>query len=130
MVYEPVVFPDAVAVVTTYLDSVLTEPVGNKVPNPRPTAFVVCDRVGGARRNLVVDDANVVVEAWAAADADAHDLAQLARAHVLSLPGQVVGGVPVYDVDELGGPGNQPDPLSGQSRYVFTVQVAVRGTAI
>ena len=130
MVYEPVVFPDAVAVVTTYLASVLTEHVGTEVPGSRSAAFVVVDRVGGARRNLVVDDASVVVECWAESDADAHDLAQLARAHVLSLPGQVVGGVPVYDVNEFGGPVNNPDPLSAHPRYVFTVQVAVRGTAI
>lgn len=127
---EPILFPDAAAIVATHLNAELTEPVGDRVPNPRPNAFVIVYRTGGARRSTVVDAATIVVEAFGATEAAAHDLSQLARAHVLSMPGLTVSGVPVYDVDEFGAPSNQPDPVSGQPRYVFTVSVAVRGEAI
>lgn len=128
-------FPDAAAAVIGALNSQLPAlgftavPVRSKVPNPRPSRFVLVFRTGGPRANIVTDAAQVTIEAWAASDADAHDLAQAARAVVNSLEGTVAGGVTVYGIEEFAGPGYLPDPESDQSRYTWTTSVHVRGAA-
>lgn len=127
---EAIVFPDAVAVVCTFLTEMLDERVEPRIPNPRPARFVVVQRVGGPRRNLVVDEALLTIEAWGINEADAHDLAQLARAWVNAMPGEVIDDATVYLVTEASGPQLLPDPLSGQPRYSFTTAVAMRGDAI
>lgn len=132
---ERILFPDAISTVIGALNAQLGSlgyagvPVRSKVPNPRPARFVLVFRTGGPRVGLVVDAAQVTVEAWAASDTDAHDLAQAARAIVGSLQGTVTGGVTVYGVDEFSGPGYLPDPESGQSRYTWTTSVQTRGVA-
>lgn len=132
---ERIVFPDAVAATIGALNSQLSAlgfagvPVRSRVPNPRPSRFVLVFRTGGPRANIVTDGAQVTVEAWADNDADAHDLAQAARAIVNSLEGTVTGGVTFYGVEELAGPGNLPDPESNQSRYTWSSIVNVRGDA-
>lgn len=124
-----VLFPDATRIVADRLRALLEPtPVVTRVPKPRPDRFVLVRRLGGARANLVVDDAQLGIECWDDTDAEAHDLAQLARAHVNAMAGTVAGGVRVYAVREFAGPADLPDPLSNQPRYVFTSQVAVRGT--
>jgi hypothetical protein len=123
-----VLFPDAVDVVVTALDADLTEPVRSRVPNPRPTTFVLVRRTGGPKRNLVTDQAQITVESWAATCEDAADLAQSARAIMNDLPGQSIGGVLVVRVEEASGPADLPDPLSDQPRYSQTFSVALRGT--
>jgi hypothetical protein len=122
-----VVFPDAAAVVTTYLTDALTVHVGTLIPKPRPTSFVYVRRVGGTARDVVIDDATLAVECWAATQAAAHDLAQTARAELHALAGDVVDGVTVFRVIDIAGPADLPDPVSDQARYTFTVAVAVRG---
>lgn len=122
-----VVFPDATDVVRTLLDTALTPPVRSKVPNPRPAEFVTVRRTGGVRRDLVADNAQVTVESWGATEEDAHDLAQLARAHIGAAPGSVVNGVSIYRVTEQAAPGILPDPLSDQPRYTQTFIIALRG---
>jgi hypothetical protein len=129
-VAEVVVFPDAVYEVASYLAAKLaargnTAPVVSRVPDPRPAAFVRVLRTGGPRRNLVVDDAQITVEAWALTDEAAQDLAQLCRGILLASPGDGL----IRDVDEVGGPGLQPDPDTDTPRYVFTHVVALRGSA-
>lgn len=122
-----VVFPDATAVTVTHLAGELEVPVVSKVPNPRPDTFVRVRRVGGPRRDLVTDQAQLTVEAWAATDADAADLAQLARAHIHNMRGQVISGVACYRVTEMAGPANLPDPTTDHARYSLTIAVAMRG---
>jgi len=128
---EIVVFPDAVAAVIGYLSAELTArsnaaPVYSRVPTTRPATFVRVIRTGGPRRNLVVDDAQITVEAWATTDQAAHDLAQLCRGILLAAPGDAAL---VRDVQELGGPALQPDPDSETPRYVFSHVVSLRGAA-
>ena len=123
-----IVFPDAVALVASHLADVLAVPVVHDVPNPRPASFVTVRRGGGVRHTVVTDKPQLLFECWADRAEDAIDLAQLARAYVNALPGQVLAGVPVYRVEELGGPSELPDPLSQQPRVVFTSLVHVRGT--
>lgn len=124
---EPIVFPDAVEVVCDHLRTELDPtPVVSRVPTTRPAAFVRVMRVGGVRRNLVTDEATLTVEAWAASEQAAHDLAQLARAHIYAMPGDG----DVYRVTEFSGPALLPDPLSDQPRYSLTVAVATVGAAV
>lgn len=127
-----VLFPDAVTLVVDYLEDSLDDrgfpvPVGSRVPDPRPASFVRVMRAGGERRDLVTDNPRLIIEAWADTDGDADDLAQLCRALLHDLRGRVLDGVPVYKVEEAGGPADLPDPLSDQSRSTFIVQIALRG---
>ncbi|MFT9821152.1 hypothetical protein [Lysinibacillus sp. NPDC056185] len=129
----PVEFPDVEALLCVWLRAQLAArgrpvPVATRVPNPRPPAFVTVQRHGGIRATRVSDSPQVGVECWGASDADAHDLAQLVRALLGSLPGQQLDGLPVYRVQEWSGPANLPDPASEQPRYVFELQIHIRGS--
>ena len=132
---ETIVFPDATLATVTLLRSGLTAlastaTVGAIVPNPRELPFVTVRRLGGVKRNLVVDSATVTVECWAAQDEDAHDLAQLCRALIHAAQGTTVGAVQVYQTAEIGGPASLPDPDSNDSRYVATYEIGTRGSAV
>lgn len=130
MIRDAVLFPDAAAAVCTYLDDTLAVQTSNKIPNPRPDQFYRVLRVGGASRDIVIDNATVVVEAWALTDEEADDLAQLARAYLLAIANETVGDTIVYAVDEVGAPANLPDPVSGQPRVTATYTVRTRGAAL
>lgn len=130
-----VVFPDAR---TAVIDRIKAEApsfgytgltVASMVPNPRPTGrFVTVDRTGGPRRDLVVEEAQLTIDAWGTSDIDAYDLAQVVRGIVGSLAGRSYGGVTFYRVDELAGPQHLPDPDSAhQPRYRWSVLAQVRG---
>lgn len=122
-----VVMPDAVGLLVTHLRTVLDDPVHATIPASRPSAFVLVRRTGGPRADLIRDSAQITLEAYGPTDKAAHDLLQLARAHVHALRGEALGNSTVYRVTEFAGPGNLPDPLSDASRYTLTVQVALRG---
>lgn len=127
---EPILFPDAIETVIDYLGPLVDEPVRSTVPNPRPDAFYTVTRTGGPRRNLVTDEPQITVESWAQSDAEAQDMAQIARAYLGAAVGAVVNGAQVYRVDELSGPGNLPDPLSEQPRYSQSFAIAIRGEVL
>lgn len=126
-VADAVLFGDTTSVVCQVLAAALAEPVHARVPNPRPSTFVRVERTGGPAGNLVSDGATIVVESWATTEADAHDLAQLCRRALRQATATVVGGVTVYRVTEVSGPGRLPDPESDQARYTQTFTVRVRG---
>lgn len=121
---DPVLFPDTTATVIDWLDIHMDVPVGSKVPNPRPDAFITVRRVGGPRRNLVTDEATLTVEAWGQTDEEAHDLLQDARGLIHVMPGETTN---IKRVTEFAGPAELPDPLSNQPRYTLTLSVAERG---
>lgn len=132
---ELIVFPDAVGIVVGEVRSALAVPrpdvrVGGAVPNPRPARFVTVERVGGVRRNLVVDDAMLSIEAWSNRADDAHTILEFVRAITYRMVGKVFDGVTVYRVDDVGGVQHSPDPVSNQERYVMTLQVSVRGQSV
>jgi hypothetical protein len=127
---EPVEFPDTVTLVVDYLADAVEVDVFSEIPNPRPTSFIVVRRLGGVRRNLVADGAQIGLECWGSDDVDAYEVAAAARAHMVALYGQVLDGVQVYRVDELAGPSSSPDPDSGQARYTFQWSVMVRGVGL
>lgn len=132
---QPILFPDAEDLLVDHLTAEfaargVTATAHTKVPNPRPTSFVLVPRVGGVRRNIVVDAPTIGFEVWGPTDKAASDLAQITRALVNGMAGHVIGGVQCYRVDELAGPANLPDGVSAQSRYVFTTTLSFRGKVI
>jgi hypothetical protein len=122
-----VLFPDAVDLVLTHIDSDITVPVLPRVPTDRPASFVTVRRVGGTRRTIVSDDALLSFEAWAATDQAAADLVQLVRQSLHEMKGTVVSTTAIYQVTEASGPALFPDPESLTPRYVFTASVHLRG---
>lgn len=125
---ERIEFPDAVELVLGAIAAELPAiPTGTRVPASRPAAFIVARRSGGERTSIVTDTAVVTVEAWSDGPAEAADLAEQCRAIIHAMEGSVVDGVPVYRVDDVGAPGDLPDPLSDQPRYTFSVLVTLRG---
>lgn len=133
---ELIVFPDVEDLLTTWLQPQLETrgyagiKVGTRVPSQRPSTFVRLILTGGARHNLVQDNPTVVYEAWSDSETAAAALAQLVRALLASLAGQMVNGVQVYRVGEFAGPQNLPDPDSGQIRYTGTVSILIRGASL
>ena len=124
------VFPDVVALVLDGLRTglgalgvgaacVARLPAGY-TPDAGPT-------VGGVTRDVVLHDADVALEAWAADQQAAHDLMQLALGVTRALAGSRVNGESVYRVAETDGPAYAPDPESDQPRFTATVVVTVRG---
>ncbi|MEU3289895.1 hypothetical protein [Streptomyces longwoodensis] len=126
-------FPDAVAVVATYLREQLVDrgddvPVGTRVPSRRPARFVRLERIGGTRLDRVTDRPRIDVHCWADSEEAAADLAGVVRALLFAMPGW--RGAVAYDVAEVGGPNTLPDPESEQPRVVFAVEVSLRGARL
>lgn len=135
MTWPAVLFPPADTVVIAALHLALTAradtaTVVSFVPDQRPDRFVVIRRTGGPRRDPIVDNAQITIDCWDATDVDAHDLAQLVRALIGAMPGHTYNGVAVYRVTEASGPALLPEPNTALPRYTFTVQIAMRGTAV
>jgi hypothetical protein len=129
-----VIFPDVVDLAVDYVRAGLvarsvTTPVGARTPSAGiPSAgFVLLRRLGGVRRDIVTDEAQLGVECWADTEHRAHVTAQLVRALLFALRGDTLEGHPVYRVQEYAGPSALPDPDTSKPRYVFTMLVAVRG---
>lgn len=133
---EILIGPDVVALLCAYLTQQLPAipnqsalPVVSEVPDPRPAAFVVVQGAPGGGRAAalpVVDQVPVIIDCWAPAMEQAHDLAQNTRALVLAAQGVVVGGTQVYRVSDGGVPAPLPDPLSNTPRYRFLSELTVR----
>lgn len=135
MTEQPILFPDVEDLLVNYLTAEFTSrsisaSVHTAVPKTRPNSFVLTPRVGGTRRNLVVDMATIAFECWGLTDKAACDLGAITRALVFGLKGRIVSGAQFYRVDELAGLSNFPDGVSAQSRYIFTASVAFRGVPL
>lgn len=126
MTVPAVLHPSIVRVVRDHIRDTLEVQVGRKVPTVRPSRFVTVSRFGGTRGTEVSDLPIVGIEAWADNPDLAEDLAQLARQAVHALAGTVVGGMTFYRVTDVGGLNDLPHP-SGHPRFVFSVQMHVRG---
>ena len=113
---EVVVFPDTVSALCDWLRVELDARgydgihVGTRVPDTRPTSFVRLLNTGGTRNTdpgVPLADVQITVEAWAALESSAHDLAQLCRALIWAARGGATA-VTVNRVVEVAGPGHQP----------------------
>jgi hypothetical protein len=127
------VFPDAVQLVLDRLSAELpalvghTVATGNRVPSPRPAEFVRVQRQGGTRVTVVTEAAQLAIEAWSTDVAGADQLAQACRSVLFGMKGRTYGEIPVYLVEDVGGPAEVADPLSDQPRAQFSVAVHLRG---
>lgn len=128
MTRPAILYPDTVSTVIAYLDAILTEPVHSREPAPFMAPVVTVRRVGGVDA-IVIDRARIDVQVWHNDEADATDLANLVRAHMLAMPG-VHSGVTVYAVTTFAGPALIWDTDRDLPRYLMTFEVRVRGTAL
>ena len=131
----PFAFPDIETALVGALADLLsgrgdTAAVATRVPNPRPPRLVRLVRVGGARRNLAVDQPRIVLECWDdAGDLEAATLGRAVRALVTSMaPGPI--GDAWCDVVHDRGFAFSPDPDTGTARYLVTVELLVGGSML
>lgn len=128
MTVEVVVAPDPVATVVAYLSDVLEVPVKGAVPQEKPATFVSVASTGGAgRRDLVLEEATVSIDAWAETDDDAHALARLIEAHMLMAR---FNTTTIRNAFSYGAPGDFPDPLSGTPRARATYSITLRAAPL
>jgi len=121
-----VTFPDAELLVIDFLrDWIPTATIVSRIPSPRPAELILVHRLpGGGRSNIVLETVRLEIAAHAADDVAADDLARDARS-VLS---GIVGTHPsttVYRIDDVDDV-DTPDPVSGESRSVFSIDLTIR----
>lgn len=120
--------PDIEAAVVELLSARMD--AATKIPNPRPPKHVRVTSAGGTGRNLIQDEPRLLIESWAAADAEAFDQSRLAHGllwaaqHSFLAPGVWVSGV------NLTVPANFPDPDTRMPRYQFVAQLIVSKTEV
>jgi hypothetical protein len=130
-----VIYPDVEAVALNWLaqqfdargQSVVCS---RRVPSPRPRRLVAVTRTGGWPDTPVTEAAQLTVDCWGPDDPTALQLAQTARALLMSMVGGDTFSVTITRYEEFTGPVNYPDPLTSQSRYTFTCRLSVRGTPL
>lgn len=131
-----VVFPDAELTAVTVLRSALDAGthVGTEWPDgllEKLTAGVVSvSRGGGATvQRFVTEDVTLDIDVLAADKGQAHDLAQLARAHLRAAEGTTVDGAQIYTVSDISliwlpdQPDAETEPIP---RYVLVMQMRLR----
>lgn len=122
-------YPDIVALLVTYLDGQTTVQVASKIPNPRPAELIQVRRVGGTQLRPVRDKPRVDFTVWAATEPRAYEIADLVRNAVHQLAGTTTLGPVVYRVEEVLGPRQLDDPLTGTPRVLQTQSIDIRADA-
>ena len=99
-----------------------------------PVESVVVRRTGGSERDLIVDDAQVTLTAWAERPGDEERASAIARrAHAIVCAAERVGfmgDVACSQVRALSTPYADPDPVTARARYSATYVVALRGQVL
>ncbi|MFF9269075.1 hypothetical protein [Streptomyces rochei] len=131
-----VVFPDAELIAVTILRTALAGPtVGTEWPDDLlqvvKAGVVSVTRGGGAVvQRYVLEDVTLDIDILAADKGQAHDLAQLVRAHLRAAAGTTVDGSQIYsvaDVSLIWLP-YEPDAETALiPRYVLVMQMRLRG---
>ncbi|MFC7906475.1 hypothetical protein [Streptomyces nigra] len=129
-------FPDAELLAVTVLRSGLGD--GTHVGTEWPESLlaklsdgvVSVTRGGGATvQRFVTEDVTLDVDILAANQGQAHDLAQLVRAHLCAAEGTTVSGAQIYSVRDVSliwlphQPGAETSPIP---RYVLVMQMRLR----
>lgn len=124
----PLLTPFVDAEVCAYLNAAVSgAQAATKVPETKPTKFThVVLAGGGGRRDLVLHDANVAVEAWAKTYAAAATLMQSLDAAMHNA--RYVSTV-IRNVSSYGAPVELPVPDSPYYRLTATYEVTVRVSA-
>lgn len=131
-----VVFPDAELVAVTVLRQALAPGthVGTEWPDgllgKLAAGVVSVTRGGGATvQRFVTEDVTLDIDVLAAGKGQAHDLAQLVRAHLRAAEGTTVDGAQIYTVADISliwlpyEPDAETDPVP---RYVLVMQMRLR----
>lgn len=131
MTYEVILFPDVEALLISHLSERFPDtPISTVVPDPRPKRFMRLRIVGGNNLRINTDSTMVTFHCWEADSIKASQLARQARAYVHALAGESINDTWIYRVRDVGGPVSNPDPLTKEPRYQFTVSLDVKGEAI
>lgn len=93
----------------------------------RPDRLVVVKRLGGVKRNLVTDGANIDIHCYDPDDPRA--LAETVRGIIHATRGETVGGLLIHRIDEYSGPSKVPNMPSANPRYTFAMTIQYRGSA-
>lgn len=117
----PIVLP---AFMKYLRDNLTPVPVSSRVPNPRPAKFVRCIVTNTNRRSIGHAEIVIVVECWAATEADADQLAAAAYAIAAAFD-TPTAYVPEDARGTVYGPYASDDPDSGTPRRVFAVSMNV-----
>jgi len=136
---EVIVFPDVEDGIRVFLAAAFAARTGYTTvkascgtkPATLPAEFVHITRTGGPAE-LILDRAQITLEAYAKTGARAVAIVNLARGllHAASREG-AMGALTVYSVADFGGPYSDPDPNAPTfTRYSATLQVTVRGSAV
>lgn len=136
MTQPVVIFPDAELVAATVLRSALDDAVtvGTEWPASllqkiRSGVVSVTRGGGGPVQRYVTEDVTLDIDVLAAEKKNAHDLAQLVRAHLIAAAGTTVDGAQLYAVDGVSliwlpyEPAAETDPIP---RYVLVMQMRLR----
>lgn len=133
-----VYYPDVIAAVLSYLRPAIAgrpEPalagitIGSIVPDPR-VPCIIATRNGGKDDGIVLDNALVDISCWHSSPDDAMTAAGITRALLRAIVGTTPSGATISRVEEYMGPALTPDPDSTMPRVLFSLQLAVRGTAL
>lgn len=128
---EAILYGNSPAAVRQYIqDTVGVGVVVANEPNPRPDRFVMLSPSGGSDLSVTHDQQLMIVDSWGSTIAEAHDLAQLVRAHLHAIRNTQVGDVLIYVASPIGGVVWMPDPDSDTSRFRQNFQFVTRGRAI
>jgi hypothetical protein len=116
--------PDVEALAVAFLKTVVAPvKVATKVPSTRPASCVRVYRTGGSAVNRILEEAQITVDAWAATEVEAFELASDCREALLNKASQMPL---VRGASEVGGLHFNPDPGTNTPRYRFTVGLMVR----
>jgi hypothetical protein len=122
----------AVSVAIAYLTDVLGVRVADERPRTIPPELVVVRRVGGVKRNEVLDAPWLMLECWAVDDQAAEDLCMRAADAMEAAPGSFIPYVDgqgrsqeawISDHSEIGGPASNPDDDQNVDRGRWTTTV-------
>jgi hypothetical protein len=121
-------FPDSIQAIVDYLTP-LHDPLPVGIRNPEEgDSYIKVRRVGGVQTTRVSEAGSFAIECYGTDDTSAFTLALAVRRDVKAMQGTTLGDVLVYKVEEIGGPGELPDPSAPNlTRYSFIVAVTLRG---
>lgn len=123
---EALLADDIEAALISNLGPVINVPVSTRVPHDRPDEFVRLQRLGGTRRDLILDEPMIGFWCWAPTTVRASLLARTTEARVFALEGLALGGTFVYRVQAIAGTQVTADPDSDTPLGIFTVQLTTR----
>lgn len=118
-------YPDAVALVITYLDGLHAIPVASRVPSPAPSEWIQVRQVSGTDLRPVRDLVTLDVFCWSTTEPAAKTLGMTVRSEVHAVARTSTLGVICYRVDEVL-QRQIDDPLTGVPGWWATYSLTLR----